>query len=161
MSSNNYLSPLNFRVSIERIPNIEYTAQKVNIPSLSAPNVNTGSPIGALYQAGGSITFDDLSLSFIINEDMDNYLEIHKWLTGINTPQSTDQYRKFDTTENIKSDIIVTIQNSHKNSNMRIHYRDCFPISISDVQLDITTSDIDYPEATVIFKYNYFTIEKI
>jgi hypothetical protein len=156
--SSNYLSPTGFTVAIDRLPNVEFHTQKVAIPGISASAVNSASPIGALHQAGGQLTFDDLQISFKATENLENYLEIFDWFTGINTPQTTDQYKRFTTTEVIKSDIVVTILNSHKNSNLKVVFTDCFPTALSDVQMDVSDTTVEYPEVSVTFKYNYFTV---
>ena len=163
MDTTNYLSPASFIISIDRIPDCEFSAQKINIPGLSAGFADTGSPIAAVLQTGGRLVYDDLTMSFLINENMTNYLEIHDWLVGINTPQTQAQWRNFKSGKDgsIKSDITIVVTNSHKNANMKINFVDCFPVSISDIQLDITATDIEYPEASVTFKYNYFTIEQM
>jgi hypothetical protein len=157
----NYLSTASFSISIDRLPNVEFNTQKINIPSISSGNINTGSPLGNIFNVGDRLEYDDLILSFIVNETMDNYLEITNWLIGISAPQESSQYGKFPNGLTEKADIIILITNSHKNPHLRITFVDCFPISLSDIQLDVTATTIEYPEATATFKYNYFKIEKI
>lgn len=157
----NYLSPASFSINIERIPECELQCQKINIPGVSSGFINTGSPLANLNYSGGRLDYEDLALSFLVQENMENYLEIFDWFIGMNSPQKSEQYLKFAKGKKIISDITITITNSHKNPNMKINFVDCFPTALSDIQLDVTAQDIEYPEATVNFKYDYFTIERL
>lgn len=156
----NYLSPVSFTISIDRLPSVQFHTQKINIPGLSAGSYDVTSPLAAIHQPGGRLTYDDLNLSFIVSENMENYLEIMDWLVGVNTPQKSEQYKRFAVGNTIASDITMTISNSHNNANMKINFVNCFPLSLSEIALDVTGTTVDYPEASVTFKYDYFTINR-
>ena len=155
----NYLSPLEFELSIKRLPGVEFFLQRASIPNISSNPTETPSPFNRLYTTGDKLTYGELSISFIIDESMSNYLEIYNWMEGYSSPQNFDQYKNLDgSDQGVFSDITLLIKNSHKNPNIQVLYKDCFPTSLSDVQLDTTQNDIVYPEATVGFQYNYFKI---
>ena len=40
----NFLSPLNFRFQIKKAPNVNFFIQKVNIPQIELPQVDTPNP---------------------------------------------------------------------------------------------------------------------
>ena len=123
--------------------------------SITAP-----SPLNKYFEPGDELEYEDLTLEFIIDEDMKNYMEVHAWLVGLTSPQHTDQYKALKNSEfGIKSDITLTILNSHKNPTVQVTYYDCFPIGLSSVQMDATNSDVTYAVANANFKYNYYTME--
>jgi hypothetical protein len=155
----NYLSALEFIVTIKRLPNVEFFTQRTSIPSISVSPIEHPTPFKPTFENGDRLNYSDLSLSFIINEDMSNYIEIFNWIKGYSFPENFDQYRNIQ--NGLKSDISVKILNSHKNPSTIINYRDCFPTDLSDVILDTTQTDVVYPEATATFRYNYFDIETI
>lgn len=158
----NYLSPTSFQVTVGRMPNVEFFVQRANIPALTMNPVSLSSPLNNYFQTPDRISYSDFDLSFVIDENMDNYLEIIAWMEGLGTPQTSDQYKDLEASDDgTVSDITLVIHNSHKNPGHRVVYKNAFPISISSVALNIVQQDIVYPEVTVTFRYDDFTVEKI
>lgn len=158
----NYLSPVSFVLSIERLPNVEFYTQRATIPSISNTPVLQANPLHNIYTNSDRLEFGDLDVSFIIDENMYNYNEIFEWMKGFGTPNSSDQYAKLEKSEEgLVSDISLIVQNSSRNGNILFTFTNCFPTSLSSVNLDVTSSDIIYPEATVTFRYDHMKFEKI
>lgn len=156
----NYLSPTSFFVSIDRLPNVEFFTQKVTIPDVSGNPQQLNSPLGILYDTPSQLIYSDLDVSFIVDEDMKNYLEILNWMEGMGAPENQTQYKNLKESERgTRSDITIVLNNNHKNPNIKFNFKDCFPISISSVPLDITATDTNYVEATVAFRYTNFTVD--
>lgn len=159
---NNYLSTGGFDVKISRLPNVEFFAQKLLLPGVSANAVETQTPLQAFYSVPDHLRFADFDLSFIIDENMENYREIFDWLKGIGTPNSLSQYDDLkNSKEGIVSDVTVLLFNSHKNPNIKFTFTNAFPIGITPVSLDMSQQDVQYAEATVTMRYDTFTIEKL
>lgn len=165
----NYLSPLGFRFSLKRTPSTSYFVQNVRLPTLSLGQFDLEDPFVKLPTPGTKLSFEPLDITFMVDEDMNNYLEIHNWLRGLGFPESYDQYgnlvrqnanSRSDPTA-VFSDGTLMILSSHHNANMRIVFEDLFPISLSDLSFDSTLADVDYLKATVTFRYKLYTIEKI
>lgn len=158
----NYLSPVSFKVVVERLPNVEFFTQRVNIPGINAAGVVQPSPIHNLYNTPDRIEFGELDLTFIIDENMENYREIFNWMQGLGSPESSNQRSILEKSKHgSTSDISVLIENSSRNSNIRFSFTDCFPIAVSSIPLDVTTQDVIYPECNVTFRYNLMDFEKI
>ena len=158
----NYFSPLEFIVSVKRLPNVEFFTQRTQIPGVSATPVEKPNPFNVMYETPDKLRYDNLNFSFIIDEKMNNYLEIYNWIKGITFPQNFDQFKAInESKEGRFSDISVLVLNSSKNPSINITYKNCFPISLSEVVLDTTSPDLIYPEATVTFQYDYYEIEQI
>lgn len=158
----NYFSPLEFRVTIKRLPNIEFFTQRTSIPGINGTPVAMGSPLNRFYQTPDKLEYSNLDLSFIVDENMNNYLEVFNWITGITFPQNYKQYENInESKEGTKSDISVLILSSHKNAKIKVDYISCFPIALSQIELDTTQNDVVYPQANVTFQYDYFTISQI
>ena len=156
----NYLSPTSFIVSIDRLPNVEFFTQKVQIPDVSGNPTQTNTPLGLLYNTPSQLVFSDLDLTFIVDEDMKNYLEIFRWLEGMGSPNDQASYLKLsESEEGLQSDITIVVNNSHKNPNIHFKFKNCFPISLSPISLDITAADTNYAEATAAFRYTNFTVD--
>jgi hypothetical protein len=149
---------------MKRAPNVEFFVQRVRIPGLTLPVVERPTPFVKIPEPGDHLEFDTLSVTFKINEDLDNYLEIFNWMIALGKPEKFDQYKfkpkqaYLDPEESIKSDITVNILTSAMNGNLEVTCRDCFPISLSEIEFDSTVTDIAYVEATVTFAMRDYTI---
>lgn len=158
----NYFSPLEFLVSIKRLPNVEFFTQRASIPSISATPVEIPNVFNRMYQTPDKLNYDNFNFSFIIDENMSNYLEVFNWMKGITFPENFNQFKTTnDSRDGIISDVTLVVLNSNKNGSIKIDFKNCFPIALSEVTLDTTQTDIIYPEATVTFQYDYFDIELI
>lgn len=158
----NYFSPLEFVVTIKRLPNIEFFTQRTVIPGISASPVEKPTPFNRLFETPDKLTYDNFNFSFIIDEKMENYLEIHNWLKSITFPQNFNQFKNINESEDgLRSDITIIALNSSKNPSITISFKNCFPISLSEVMLDTTQNDVSYPEANVTFQYDYYEIAQV
>jgi hypothetical protein len=158
----NYLSPVEFIVSVERLPHVQFFTQSVTIPSLSLAPIDKPSPFKPIPVPGDRVSYSELPLSFIIDEQMSNFIEVFNWIKGLGFPETFDQYRNLKNSEaGLLTDISIVIMNSHKNPNIEIQFKDCFPTGLSDVVLDTTQTDIIYPQATVSFAFLNYSIRQI
>ena len=60
--------------------------------------------------------------------------------------------------ENIYSDGTLEVLNSNKNLNFKVIFKDMFPYSLSYLDFDATSEDIEYFTAEVSFKYSMYNI---
>lgn len=163
-SNKNFLSPLGFKFLLMKAPTVEYFIQNVNIPSLGFQSADVPTPFVNLPFPGDHLRFGELQLTFKIDEDMQNYLEIFNWLVGLGFPDNFAQYKNIanvSTRDGVVSDATLMILTSAKNPNISITFKNLFPTSLSDVQFDTTQTDVEFVNATVTFKYQSFTIEKL
>lgn len=158
----NFLSPLEFVVTVQRLPGVEFFVQSVNIPSVSIAQIDQNTPFKIIPVPGDRLTYGELPLSFIVNETMSNYIEVYNWLRDLSFNEEFPQFDGIKNSEyGILTDISIVIMNSHKNPNINIQFRDCFPVSLSDITLDTTQTDVIYPTATVSFTFRDFIITQI
>jgi hypothetical protein len=160
----NFLSPLGFRFLLAKAPGVEYFAQSANIPSIATSSPPIHTPFVKLPMAGDHLDFGDFNLTFKIDENMVNYLEIYNWLVGITFPDRFDQYRAIANTSNrdgVYSDATLVVLTNSKNANIEIRFKNMIPISLSDVMFDTTQMDVTYVSATVTFKYQSFDVVRL
>lgn len=153
----NYFTPLEFRVTISKLPNVEFFTQQTSIPNISTSPIMVPTRFNKTFRTGDEVEFSNLDLTFIVDEQMENYREIFNWIISSSFPESHEQF----SSESLHSDISVLILNSKKNANINITYKNCFPISLSDIQLNTTDSDLVYPQVTATFQYDTFDIEML
>jgi hypothetical protein len=155
----NYLSPLEFKVTIGRLPNVEFFTQQTSIPGISSSPIMVPTRFNKSFHAGDEVEFSNLDLTFIIDEAMSNYKELFDWIMALNFPDSHQQFESLG--GNLTSDISVIVLNSKKNPNIEFQFQNCFPISLSDVSLNTTDTDVTYPQATASFQYDAFKMKMI
>ena len=166
ISNKNFLSPLNFSFTIKRAPHIEFFIQKINLPGLKLDSPIFPTPFVRVPEVGDHLEYEPLKITFKVDEDLQNYLEIHKWLKGLGKPKRFEEYRNLAQQPQfigygLKSDISLIVMSNIKNPNYKTDFIDAFPISLSALQFDTTNPDINYMTAEASFKYVYYDISSI
>ena len=162
----NFLSPLNFVFQIKRSPHLNFFVQQVNLPSISVNFPEQPNPFVHIPISGEHIEFGTLRASFNVDEDMQNWFEVHNWIRNLGFPFEYEEYKKLATApkssgEGIVSDITLVILNQVKLPAFEITFRDAFPVSLSDLQFDVTEETVNYITASVEFKYVLYDVVKL
>lgn len=158
----NYLSPVNFTTTIKRLPNVEFFTNRATLPSVSMGVIEQPTPFKSLYNVPDRTSFGEFDLSFVIDENMNNYEEVLNWMRDLGSTEDFNQYKNLNEGEfGLVSDISLIITNSAKNPNIKFTFTDAFPITLSSVGLNVGETDVVYPEATVSFRYNKYVLERI
>jgi hypothetical protein len=150
----NNLSQLNFKFKLDRTPEIEYRAQSVTLPSLSLGAASIPTPFVPI-PLPGNLTYDDLTINFLVGENMSDYLSIFNWMVALGAPDNREQYRDW------RSDCSVFILDSNLNANLTARFTEVFPISLSGIEFDTTLSETQYASASVTFRFTRWYIENI
>tara|TARA_B100000073_G_C23728297_1_gene569959 strand:+ start:1340 stop:1870 length:531 start_codon:yes stop_codon:yes gene_type:complete len=166
IENKNYLSPAGFKFNIVKTPKVDFFSNSAKIPGIQLGNVKVGNYLKSIDLPGDNIQFEDLTLQFIVDENLENYLEIHDWIYGLGYPESVSDFQELitakDGSKDLKeqfSDGTLAILNSNFNVSARVKFRDLFPISLSSLDFTATDTDYTYFTATVTFKYLFYTIE--
>jgi hypothetical protein len=162
----NFLSPLNFRFLIKKAPHVNFFIQRVNIPAISLTSPEPNNPFVKTPIPGDHLEFGELSISFKVDEDLQNYLEIHNWIRALGKPESFGAFKEIQdkptiTGDGIYSDISVLVLSSTKMPNYEIVYADSFPTRLSELEFNSTDDSVNYITASATFKYTYYNIINI
>ncbi|MGA1433294.1 MAG: hypothetical protein ACO32T_05900 [Candidatus Nanopelagicaceae bacterium] len=149
----NFLSPVGFKFNLELFPGVDFFCQSAGIPEISMPFTEIPTPYRSIAIApSGGVTFGDLNVRFLIDEDLINYMSIHNWIRKYGLSEGRSEG------EDLYSDALLQILTSHSNTNHIVEFKNIFPISLSGVPFDATVGDIEYLLADVSFKYESYTI---
>jgi len=164
----NFLSPLGFRFKLARTPSVNFFITNVKLPAISLGMVEIPTPFKMLEIAGNKLDYGDFELTFRLDEDLTSYLEIYTWLTSIGFPESFEQYQVLKNASNaygskqtVYSDATLTILTSDLVPNFEVNFTNLYPTNISDVDFNVTDTDVNYITVTVTFKYQIYHINKI
>ena len=153
-----------FMFSVSKLPDLQYFCQEVNIPAIELPSLDMPTPLVDAPIPGDKLTFGDLDVTFLIDENMANYIAIYKWLVGLGFPKSHQQYRTFVAQDSLShseltkgySDGVLQILDSANQPNRTILFRDIFPVSLQSLQLESTTTSTTYLAGRATFKYTLY-----
>lgn len=162
----NFLSPLNFRFFLKRAPHTNFFVQKVNIPDLSLKPANYPNPMVNIPIPGEHLDYGILTVTFKVDEDLQNYLEIHNWIKSLGKPVDFEGYKQLEQAEvtsgdSIYSDISLMILSSTKMPNYEITFVDCHPVSLSGANFTSVDDDVNYVTASASFRYTYYDIAAV
>ena len=159
----NYLSPVGFRFTLANFPDVNYFCQAANIPGLSIGGIDIGTPLRNIQIAGDEVSFEELTIQFVVDENMKNWISIYDWIISIGTPtqESIRKYVKLDAQDEKTQDATLTVLTSNMNPQMHFRFQDCVPLNLSSIEFDSKASDVDYVTATVSFRYDVYTIDNL
>lgn len=165
VTNRNFLSPLNFKFNLARAPHVNFFVQNCNLPGLSLPAIDVNNPLIRVPYPGDHLLYDELTISYKVDEDLKNYMELHEWIRALGK-RDFAEYRALAAKstvsgESIRSDISLTILTSNKNANYEIVFKDAFPTNVSGVDFSTTATDVDYIQATATFRYITYDITKV
>ena len=173
IANRNFMSPVGFKLILTKTPKVDFLCQSANIPQISMGTAIQPSYLKDIPVPGDKVLYDDLSVRFLVDEKMENYLAIYKWITGLGYPESLGQYNQLKK-DDIRTDASATddadpryfefsdatlqVLNSNYRPSVLVNFKDAFPTSLSTLDFDVTTRDYNYFTAEVSFKYTIFTI---
>jgi hypothetical protein len=169
-SNTNSLVGNKFSINFTRLPNLNYFCQSINLPGMSIGEIPRNNPFIDLYSPGEKLTYDSLNFSFIVDEDLKSWLEIHDWMRAMTFPTDFSEYRNLPNLNKFAkanptfpqfSDATVNILTSSLNLNYNVRLYDCFPTSLSSIIFNSTDSPENIITADVSFRFSYFDIVKV
>lgn len=152
-SSTNPLNNTSYQFNIIRLPNVTWACQSANLPGLALGNAEQMTPFTTIPREGNA-TFEDLSIQFIVSEDMKNWFEIYQWIRQCT---NIDDFSDFDRTK-IYSDATLNILTNKFNSNVQVNFRYLFPVALSGIDFDSITDNSEPVTATVNFAFASYNV---
>jgi hypothetical protein len=152
----NFLSGLGLSFVLDRAPTMSYSVVNAAVPEIAVPMTKTPSPFTTISRGGDKVEFSPLSLTFKVDEELANYLEIFNWMTGVGFPES---FQQFSTPTH--SDGSLIIHSSNMNPVYSVRFKNLTPMSLSGFQMNVASGTVEYVESTVTFDYDYYTIQKV
>ena len=171
IENRNFLSPVGFKFGLKRAPAAAFFCNEANIPDMTLGIAEQPSYLRDIPVPGDKIQFGDLSIRFLVDEDLSNYMEIQNWIRGLGFPETLKEFddlekqdylygaKPFDQRgDQIYSDGTLQILSSNLVPKFNVKFRDLFPYSLSTMSFDATDTDIEYFTADATFKYTLYTL---
>jgi len=181
-----YASPIQFRFKCTKLPLVEYFCQTANIPSISLGTATINTPLYDYPVPGDTITYGSLDISFLVDENLNNFKELHDWISGLGFPKDHKQFLDLSQTSidrfpgtlestaatgtaikqpipegGTYSDGTLTVLNSKNVAKTEIRFQNLYPTALGSLNYDIQASDVDYLQVSASFNYFNYDIVQI
>ncbi len=173
-----YADPTKFKFQITKLPRVEFNSIQANIPGISLTEITQPTRLMSVKIPGNDLTFEDLSVTFIVDEDLTNYRSVHDWMTGLAQMDSDDKYRELITDGGdrmplsrqanlqdagrvtsatndgaIFSDAKLIVLSARNTPLLELTFKDTYPKSLSALEYNQNATDVEYLQATVTLGY--------
>ena len=131
---------------------------------------------------GDKLNYESLTMTFLVDENLENYQEIHGWLRGIGFPEDHKEFQNTLTSGNdrfpgstsnvlgdagrtkyappktggLYSDATLSVLSNKNNSVVEVRFSDVYPTSLSGLLYNQQATDVDYLTASVSFEYKIY-----
>jgi hypothetical protein len=180
-----YASPTQFKFTINQLPKVEFFTVSANIPDITLSDVVIPTPFKPIPVLGQNLTYGNLSLTFIVDEFLENYRELHEWLIGIGFPKSRKQFTEFrSNTSNtgnatatpkvdmgsvgktvadasMFSDATLTVLSNKNNPIVEARFKDMYPVSLGALEFNQQSTDVEYMTVQADFTYQIYEIHAL
>ena len=170
-SNPNFLQPNKFQLNFARSPNVQYFCQSLSVPGISMSEVPQTTPFVDIYVPGEKAIYDLLNITFLVDEELKSWIEIHDWIRAMTFPKEYEEYQKlgrlnkYTTQIQTKtpqySDATVTLLSSSNTPYYKFKFYGVFPTTLSTFVMSATDSPDSLVTADATFRYTYYDIEKL
>jgi len=165
INNRNFLSPVGFKFTLSKNPKIPFFCNSARIPEISLGSAIQPTYLKDLDVPGDRLSYGDFSLRFLVDENMENYMAVHNWLTGLGFPETTQQFKDLITNDDGVRDLKEQFSDGSLhilNSNFRdvaiVKFKDLFPTYLTSLDFEASNTDISYFTAEVTFKYTIYNV---
>ncbi len=170
LKNKNFLAPIGFKFILEKAPKVAFLVQQASIPALDIGSVDIPTAGLVQYPIDGNVKYGDLTLSFLVDENLENYLQIHNWMRAMGTPQDLGERKVWIDTKrrgdapnykSLVSDGTLQVLNNQMNVAFECVFEDSFPTSLSTLPFDVTQTDTQFFVAEATFRYTLYEIRAL
>ena len=173
-----YADPTKFKFQTTKLPRVEFNCIQANIPGITLTEIQQPTRLIPIKIPGNDLTFENLNITFIVDEDLTNYRSVHDWMAGLAQMDSDDKYRALITDGQdrmprsqqnnsqdagrvtsatndgaIFSDAKLIILSARNTPIVELTFEDTYPKALSALEYNQNATDIEYLQATVTLGY--------
>ena len=165
IDNRNFLSGVGFKFNLTKFPKVDFFSNSARIPELNLELTRQPSYLKNIDVPGERLTYGDLTLRFLVDENMENYISVYTWLKGLGFPETTQEYKDLTTDKDGQRDNkeafcdgTLRILNSNYREVAKVKFTDLFPTSLTSLDFDATNTDIQFFTAEATFKYTIYNL---
>ena len=165
IDNRNFLTGVGFKFSLTKFPKVDFFSNSARIPELNLELTRQPSYLKNIDVPGERLTYGDLTLRFLVDENMENYISVYTWLKGLGFPETTQEYKDLTTDKDGQRDNkeafcdgTLRILNSNYREVAKVKFTDLFPTSLTSLDFDATNTDVQFFTAEATFKYTIYNL---
>jgi hypothetical protein len=179
-----YATGTQWRLAFNRLPKTTWFCTAANIPGITLGEAQYATPMSDVILSGDKLTFETLNITFIVDEELQNYRELWDWIVGLGSPINHSQWettlakgdgavRTFGTSDadprtkstyeesNLYSDATLIVYSSKNQPKVNVQFKNMFPTSLSSLEYSQEPTDVEYFKASATFRYLYYEFETV
>ena len=180
-----YASPTQFKFGINQLPKVEFFTVNANIPGITLGDTVFPTPYKDIPIMGDKLTYESLSITFIVDEYLENYTSLHEWMTAIGFPKDRKQFKDFrantsnlaqitqGTSQDIGdvqpatpanalfSDAYLMILSNKNNPIVEITFHNMYPVTLGALEYSQGAADVEYITVSADFAYQIYEIKTL
>lgn len=167
-NTTNYLKENAFSFQIAYLPNMTFHLQSANLPAITANPISVATPLSPMSIPSNTLEYEQLQISFRVDENLANYREIHEWMIKLHSAKDTDDFVSLQSESKLSdsfgggvSDGTLSIRTNKQNPNIRVIFKDLFPISLSGIQFTSASDSAGELVSQCSFAYTTYEIVKL
>lgn len=174
-----FARPTQFRFDLLKIPNTQYHITEANLPGIAfGGDAIMNTRYTSMPFMGDTLDFSPMELTFIVQENLQNWREIYDWMIGIGFPKSPQQFEDAvneATSESYKepthgktvnpnvltSDATLTVLTNKNNPVIQVDFKNMYPTSLSGLSFNTQDTDATPLTATITMNYDFYEIRTL
>ena len=179
-----YATGTQWRLAFNRLPKTTWFCTAANIPGITLGEAQYPTPMTDMVVTGDKLTFETLNITFLVDEELQNYRELWDWIVGMGSPVNHSQWstiltkgdsaiRQFGTDDtdprtkttyeesNLYSDSTLIVYNSKNKAKVNVQFKNMFPTTLSSLEYSQELTDVEYFKASATFRYLYYEFETV
>ena len=153
----NLMQNANVKMVTKKLPGIEFFCTEIAWPSVNIGSIAMPTHMGKHYEPGVGLEFGQLTVDFIVDEDMNNYFSVYSWMRECSIPSAEPSapYPYANGAFFPFSDVVLMVLDNNMNGKYGVTFVNAFPVSLGSVQFG---TDIDQPipaRCSVSFQFDY------
>lgn len=148
----------NYALVINRLQGVTFALQTCELPAVTLTERNITNYPKLEYQVPGEkLIFDKLNLSFIVDGDLTNYLEILNWMfqcvdlnSSIGRPKESE----------LISDAVIVIYDKHKQPFKQFRFHGVYPSMLSSLMFSNAGQTNNHLTCQLTLSYSHFECEE-
>jgi hypothetical protein len=153
----NYLSGNRAVFTIPELSDLSFTVNNFELPGVTLPAAYQATQNISKPVAGETLEYTDLNISFIVMENLSNWLEIHNWMRALGAPFSKQAEYLKDYPR--WADGYVTVYSAKNNPLLRVKFIDVVPVALGTLSFSEEIQETTTMTCSVTFSYERYDLE--
>ena len=152
-----------------RAPHLTFFCQSISIPTIEIDRLVQDSPFSDIKIPAGNVAYGDLTLNFVVDEKLANWIEIYNWMTSL-VPSDELAPQTEDIGGNKKgivppaerfSDLSVVVTTNQSNAQVVFDFKNAYPLSLGEIEFTSINTSSDPVTSTVTFSYDTYSVSTL